>query len=258
MSISDVPPRAFEFSRVVSRSAWGADESKRFLSGNEIWPKESRPVRLFIIHHTNTRNDDPDPLATLRAIYEYHCVAKGWGDIGYNYLVDEHGVVYEGRFSGDAPGGRAGLAGREGVVGGHAFGFNYGSVGIALLGSLHRQPPTPEACGALVRLVAALAAWHGIDPAGTVSREPFGQHGERLPVIIGHRHVIPAQDCPGQPFEATLDGFRTEVARLVASASHFDAQRGERGLEISEANKTEDIGDWGGGPWSAVGGRPDP
>ena len=57
----------------------------------------------WIVHHTAGVNHDPDPAATVRAIFAYHAVVQGWGDIGYNFLVDADGRIYEGRHSG-APG----------------------------------------------------------------------------------------------------------------------------------------------------------
>jgi hypothetical protein len=73
----------------VSRSQWGADESLRFdAAGNEIWPAEYFPAQKLTVHHTATTNGDPDPAATVRAIYRYHAIDRGWGDIGYQFLVD--------------------------------------------------------------------------------------------------------------------------------------------------------------------------
>ena len=57
-------------------------------------------IKKIIIHHTATSKID-DPEASVRAIYYYHAVSRGWGDIGYNYIVDQNGKVYEGRYGGD-------------------------------------------------------------------------------------------------------------------------------------------------------------
>ena len=95
---------------IIPRKTWGADESLRFdAQGKEIWPEAYRPLQKVIIHHTATQNQETDPAATVRAIYYYHAVTLGWGDIGYNFLVDWQGNVYEGRFGG------------PNVVGGHAL-----------------------------------------------------------------------------------------------------------------------------------------
>ena len=83
---------------VTPRVDWGADESLRYDStGREIWPPSFHPIQKVIVHHTATYNDDPDPTRTVRAIYRYHAVDRGWGDIGYNFLIDGAGTVYEGR-----------------------------------------------------------------------------------------------------------------------------------------------------------------
>ncbi|MFN2318080.1 MAG: N-acetylmuramoyl-L-alanine amidase, partial [Dermatophilaceae bacterium] len=121
-----------------SRADWGADESIR------DWDPEFHPVQALTVHHTATANDDPDPAATVRAIYRYHAVDQGWGDIGYQYLIDEQGVVYEGRWSGTASTscvtakGDGSDFGHEDetdrmVTGGHAGGYNSGNMGVALL-----------------------------------------------------------------------------------------------------------------------------
>ena len=69
---------------VISRAGWGADEALRFdASGNELWPPEFHPTQKLIVHHTAGQNGDPNPAATIRAIYYYHAVTRGWGDIGY-------------------------------------------------------------------------------------------------------------------------------------------------------------------------------
>src|SRR5204862_7471537 len=141
---------------VVPRSGWGADESLRFdSSGNETWPPAFYPVQKLIVHHTATQNNDPDPAATVRSIYYYHAVTQGWGDIGYNFLIDEAGHVYEGRYSrpyaaGESPTGQD--ANGNGVTAAHAQGYNSGTVGLALLGSLTTQDATPAARPALEAL----------------------------------------------------------------------------------------------------------
>ena len=76
---------------VISRAGWGADESYRFDQYGEIWPREYQFVEHVIVHHTATPNGQ-DPFLAIRSIYYYHAVERGWGDIGYNYLVDSDGI----------------------------------------------------------------------------------------------------------------------------------------------------------------------
>ncbi len=83
---------------IISRAGWGCDESLRFDSdGQVIWVPEYRVTQKAIVHHTATDNFESNPPATVRAIYHYHAVTMGWGDIGYNFLVDWLGNIYEGR-----------------------------------------------------------------------------------------------------------------------------------------------------------------
>ena len=210
---------------VIPRAAWGADESLRFdLTGKELWPPTFWPIQKLIVHHTAMTNNDPNPAATIRSIYYYHAVTLGWGDIGYNFLIDEAGNVYEGRYSrqyapGQSPTGQD-LNG-NGVTGAHAQGYNSGTVGIALLGTLTNQDATPAARGALERLLAWIASTHGIDPQGS-SRytNPVSGLQVTFPNIAGHRDVN-TTECPGGSFYATLPTIRADVATLIAATPDF-------------------------------------
>jgi len=122
-----------EIPKIISRKDWKANESLR------SWKAEYAPLEKFILHHTGSANlvEDPDGKGTyknaIQAIYRWHTkqatwfnngeAVEGFGDIGYNYLIDPNGNIYEGRYGGN------------GVVGGHAYGFNRGSVGISVIGT---------------------------------------------------------------------------------------------------------------------------
>ena len=186
---------------IISRSAWGADESLRFdAAGDEQWPREYYPVQKLVVHHTAGRNSDPDPAATVRAIYYYHAVTRRWADIGYNYLIDEAGRVYEGRYARDFWNGAApssdNLAGL-GVAAGHTKYYNQGTMGISLLGTFTSQAPTAAARASLVRMLAWASAKYHIDPTGSdlyVNPET-GVTGTQ-PNIAGHRDYA-STACPG-------------------------------------------------------------
>ena len=211
---------------MIPRSGWGADESLRFDStGKEIWPPAFYPVQKLIVHHTDTQNNDPDPAATIRSIYYYHAVTLGWGDIGYNFLIDESGRIYEGRHSQNSwdptlyPVGPTGAdANGNGVTGAHAQGFNSGTVGVALLGTLTNQDATPAARSALEHLLAWEASSHGIDPQGaSLYTNPVSGTQATFPNIAGHRDVN-ATECPGGTFYATLPTIRSDVAALISGS----------------------------------------
>jgi N-acetylmuramoyl-L-alanine amidase-like protein len=194
----------------LSRAAWGADESLRFSpEGEEIMPQTYYPVQTITVHHTATPNADPDPAATVRAIYEMHAVTNTWGDIGYHFLIDEDGRVYEGRFSGD-DGLPAHDTGGDMVSGAHVGGYNSGNLGIALLGTLgsQSQGPTDASRDSLVALISVLTRIHGIDARGeTTFVNPVDGVTADVPVISGHRDWM-ATECPGDDMYAELAAVR--------------------------------------------------
>ena len=200
----------------LSRAAWGADETLRGAD-----PPAYFPVQALTVHHTATANDDPDPAATVRAIYAQHVVANGFADIGYQLLVDERGCVYEGRASGED--GLPVFAGLPlpgqpllAVNGAHAVGFNAGNVGVALLGDFTDRAPTSQALRALVGVLAALSFVSGLDPASQVEYvNPISGATLTVDAIVGHRDWNPTE-CPGDRLYELLPDVRARVARLVA------------------------------------------
>jgi N-acetylmuramoyl-L-alanine amidase-like protein len=200
---------------IESRAQWGADESLRYSNGKESWPPVFEPVHKLIVHHTDTTNNDPNPASTVRAIYYYHAITRGWGDIGYNFLIDASGTIYKGRNSHGADGNDT-ITGQDaqgnGVIGAHAHDFNAGSVGVALLGTLDAQDATPAAKSALDDLLAWEADAHGIDPHGSSPyTNPVEGNQKTFPNIAGHRDVGET-DCPGGTFYATLPQVRDAVS----------------------------------------------
>ncbi|MEU9267140.1 peptidoglycan recognition family protein [Streptomyces sp. NPDC048251] len=196
----------------LSRAAWGADESKRFkVDGTENSPTKYYSAQVLTVHHTDTPNDDPDPAATVRAVYEYHAITNDWGDIGYHFLIDEAGRIYEGRYSGDdsIP---AHDADGNVVTAFHTGGYNSGNLGIALLGTLVDQGPTDAARGSLTRLVAALTRFHGLDPQAKVTyTNPVNGVQKGVSTVGGHRDWM-ATECPGATMYALLDDVRAAAA----------------------------------------------
>ena len=218
----------------LSRTEWGADESLRLdADGNEIWPTEFYDVQTMTVHHTATKNDDPDPAGTVRAIYRYHAVDRGWGDIGYHYLVDETGRVYEGRWSGTesapcagGPGGTDFAHDAAGglVTAGHTGGYNSGNMGAALLGDFttHRKngaEPAGPAVDALESLLAEFASRHGLDPHGVVDYvNPVDGATRTVDMISGHRDWV-ATECPGERLYDDLPAIRDAVAAQLTTAA---------------------------------------
>jgi len=189
---------------IVMRSAWRANE--------EI--VRARPViasrlRLAIVHHTAGANDysRAQSAAIVRGIELYHVLGNGWNDIGYNFLVDRFGTVYEGRGGGID----------RNVVGAHAQGFNVGTVGVALIGNFQSATPTAAQQNALVRLVAWRLDVAHVDPESRVLYTSAGNykfHAGRvvtLGAISGHRDTGPTE-CPGARAYALLPTWTRRVA----------------------------------------------
>jgi hypothetical protein len=212
----------------LSRSAWGADESLRFdAAGTETWPVDYYPTQVLTVHHTGVlaHNDDPDPVATVRAVYYDDCVVDGYGDIGYQLLIDEAGKVYEGRVSGDDGlpvfGPEPDAGGKPQMANGaHVGQFNAGNVGVCLLGHYNERQPTDAARESLVKVLAALSYAADLDPVGEVDYlNPVNGKGGRVPTIQGHQDWAKlgagATDCPGTLFYPTLQTIREDVADLL-------------------------------------------
>jgi hypothetical protein len=150
----------------------------------------------------------------LRAIYAFHRYVNGWNDIGYNFVIDLFGRIFEARAGGID----------EAVVGAQAGGYNIFSTGIAVLGTFSEVPISTPARKALELLLAWKLSLHGVpalgrvrvrvDPAGAVySRFPAGAR-VWLPRIAGHREAD-STDCPGDRLYGELGRIRRVVASLA-------------------------------------------
>ncbi|MDH6220519.1 peptidoglycan recognition protein family protein [Streptomyces pseudovenezuelae] len=195
----------------LSRPAWGADESKRYKDGKVNSPEAYYALQAITVHHTDTPNNDPDPAATVRAIYEYHAVTLDWGDIGYHFLIDEDGNVYEGRYSGD-DGVPAFDPDGDLVTAFHTAGFNSGNLGIALIGNLVDQAPTDAAKASLTRLIKVIARFKGLDPQAKITyTNPVNGVKKDNETVSGHRDWLET-DCPGQTMYDLLAEVRSAAA----------------------------------------------
>ncbi len=174
---------------IVTRAGWGADE--------EI--VRAKPVfapadRLAVVHHTAGTNTytRAQAAAIVRGIEVYHVQGNGWNDIGYNFLVDRFGTVYEGRGGGT----------EKNVIGAHSEGFNTGTIGVALIGNYQSATPPKAQQDALVGLLAWRLDVAHVDPLSTVVYTSGGNLKFRpgtsvtLRAISGHRDTGPSE-CPG-------------------------------------------------------------
>ena len=194
------------------REVWGADLPPT----GPMMSEAPGDVRFLLVHHSASPNEYPaeQSIRYLRSFYHYHTsAAKGWPDIAYNFLVDRHGQIFEGR-----------QGSIESPIRGDATG---GSQGFALLACFigdHRDvEPTPAAQSAMVALLAWLADGYGIDPGPGATTE-FVSRGSNLhpegtvvltPTITGHR-TMSRTTCPGdQAFELVENSFPAAVTAAL-------------------------------------------
>ncbi len=153
------------------------------------WPLQySASVKMLVVHHTaqNLDDDARSGPELMRALYQYHAVNRGWGDIGYNFVIDPQGKIYEGR------------AGGSSVVAGHAYCNNIGTVGIALMGNYEVSTPPMEQIKSLQWLIGKLADSYDIDLSKSVT-----YHGIEHAAVVGHRDLL-STDCPGYYLYGTI------------------------------------------------------
>ncbi len=217
---------------IVSRAEWGADESIRLPTGFGY-----APLRKLVVHHTGSPNKPRNPRQVVRDLYHFHVKQKRFADMGYNFIVDHKGVIYEGRWarnygSGERHSGEDGDG--YGVIGAHAQGSNAGSCGICLIGDFTQAEPTYAAIGSLLQLLSWKAARHQIDPDG--SDEYVGLFGDRRRFynIVGHRGVGDTQ-CPGRGLIQHMDWIRAEVRRTVGNFSPQTLHMGKVSRYVGEA-----------------------
>ncbi|QGF24603.1 N-acetylmuramoyl-L-alanine amidase [Raineyella fluvialis] len=217
-----------------SRADWGADESISGWSHGDV--QAFSPAQVLTVHHTAGSNDpNQDYAATVRAIYVYHVQSNKWSDIGYQYLIDGKGVVYEGRNSGHTSlscltqgGDGHDFAHQTStdqiVTGAHVANYNSGNVGIALMGCFENSsacsgdtnPPAP-AVDSLESQIAALSVRHGLTPTGTTHYvNPVSSATKDIATVSGHRDWD-ATACPGGNLYGQLPTIRsTAAARMGA------------------------------------------
>ncbi|MEK7648771.1 MAG: peptidoglycan recognition family protein [Patescibacteria group bacterium] len=188
---------------------------------DQLWKSNYTTVKKIVIHHTATAVrdvtgdgvvTDADYREAVRGIYSYHTYSQKWGDVGYNYIIDPAGKIWEGRFGGD------------GVVAGHVhrskactrfttnnLSLNEGSMGIAMLGTFSSDTPSFQARDSLVQLIAQKSWEFDIDPSGS------GFFIDAVyPNILAHRD-LDCTDCPGSAFYADMPSVVRDAAEAYST-----------------------------------------
>ena len=181
-------PDEYKYAKVI------AMEGKNHLK----WSLQYSPsVKKIIVHHTgetNITNNRPSD-EMMRAIYYYHTIVRGWGDIGYHYVIGKDGEIFEGKKGGDK------------VVGAHVYCNNIGTVGVSVMGNFQISTVSTKQINSLKTLLSKLTKKYNLKPNGTSTF-----HGKNIPNIIGHRDLA-ATACPGKNLYSLLAQIRQDVSR---------------------------------------------
>ncbi|MHB1288521.1 peptidoglycan recognition protein family protein [Georgenia sp.] len=239
--LSAVAPRP----NIITRAGWGADSSIM------TWTPKPATLKAAIVHHTAGQNayTAAQSPGIVRGIYYYHAVTRDWGDIGYNFLVDKYGQIFEGRAGSlSAPAGTM-------IVGAHAGGFNTGTLGIAAMGDFTKVNAPQVILDRMAQVIAWRFADTGIDvwsPSGIIAPGTnYVPAGSNLPRIFGHRDVanITRTTCPGDDIYGRLASLSSAVDNLMGQRiylnnrfsgySDVNFRFGAKGAEII-------VGDWNG------------
>ena len=205
---------------VTTRAEWGANAS--YMS----WDPEYARAGHVVVHHTAGTNSYSagQSASIVRGIYYYHAVTLDWGDIGYNFLVDKFGTVFEGR-----SGSVAAPAGKM-SIGAHARGVNTGTMGISMMGDYSTVSPSDAQLSSVGKMagwflkragISDVTGWAGLH-VWTTERYQAGSTIS-MPRILGHRDVG-YTTCPGNVGYSKLG-----TIRAIAKAQGSSPQGGSSG-----------------------------
>lgn len=148
--------------RIVKRGEWGA----RLPVTGRLTPLRGAWSRITVHHSAETSSTDEggsfeDSKRTMRLIQEHHIERNAWGDVGYHYIIDAAGRIFEGR--------------DDQWQGAHAGGENnYQNIGICLLGSFENGRPSDAALKSLELLLDSLRAENRIPAARVLPHRAYG------------------------------------------------------------------------------------
>jgi N-acetylmuramoyl-L-alanine amidase-like protein/LGFP repeat-containing protein len=210
-------PKFPKMPRIITRAQWGANPA---LNDTCFPPRYGRTVKMIFVHHTVNSNDysRADGKRIVRAIHAYHTQSRGWCDIGYNFLIDKYGRIYEGR--------RGGI--RLPVRGAHAGDYNTNTVGVSLIGNFETARPTKKMKNALVRFIGWRLGTSYKPARGTVV-----VNGHRFERISGHRDAM-STACPGRYVYRWLPKLRNRVASYLSDyQSPIRARAKQMGRDVT-------------------------
>src|SRR4051812_45574644 len=200
---------------IYTRSQWGADESLRKRACPK-GPDYSSTIKMGFVHHTDGPNGYTagQVPSILRSIYAYHVESNGWCDIGYNFLVDRFGRIWEGRYGGIT----------KAVIGAHTGGFNTNSFGVSMIGTYTSVSPSAALLSGVEHVFVWKLGMYYRDPTAKTTLVAASFAGSRYAkgttvtfnTISGHRDAD-TTTCPGSAGYAKLPEVRTAVKSLIGA-----------------------------------------
>ncbi len=225
---------------IILRSDWGARAPTPCDS-----PRTVDQTKGAVLHHTAGSNSytKEQSAAIVRGDQAYHMDGHGWCDIGYNFLVDKYGQIFEGRSGGITNQVRAAHSGNNEV--------NTYAMGVAMAGTFETVEPASAMKDAVVQLMAWRFGQMGLQAKGTwhVGETLTGTYGRidthTLNIISGHRNVVATQ-CPGQKaynWISASGGLRDRVESILAQSGGAIPSSVE-GLAVSGVSSTGATVSW--------------
>lgn len=197
--------------RVVTRAEWNAQPPKcEMLTASE-------GLTSAVVHHTagsNSYSTAAQAMAMLRGDQKYHMEARDWCDLGYNFVVDKWGNIYEGR-QGSLTSARVGV---------HASGWNTGTVGVSIIGNYTDFAPSAAAQEAVARVIGARLGEYGVNPNSNFTYTNVGYvPSAKMPLglstqsrVVGHRQTA-YTTCPGVPMQNNMPALRAKAQAFAVS-----------------------------------------
>ncbi len=188
---------------VIPRSIW----LEPYYGTQSYTPTIIYPTHV-VMHHGASPDTYTDAAAVVRSYWNYHVNTLGWSDIGYNYLIDKYGNIYQGRKNSD-------IAGQD-VRGAHAGASNDESIGVNFLGNADVTTPTSVQLNSLYDFLGWWFDTRGYDP--TTSAPITLQSGgtEVRNRICGHKDVnVGGTSCPGTVMYSLLPTMITSTKAVI-------------------------------------------
>ncbi|WNJ17985.1 T9SS type A sorting domain-containing protein [Pontibacter sp. G13] len=138
----------------ATRQQWGNPNGNGFTCS----PLPLTSVSHILVYQSGIPGDSATTnwAAQALALEHYHTQSLGMCDIGFNWMIDPAGIIYEGRGGGDD------------VRGEHFCGQDAGTMSICMLGDFSQNPPTLAAFTSLANLIAWKACDSDIVPTNTL------------------------------------------------------------------------------------------